>query len=306
MKKGWILFAFVLISHIVTGQQQTTYNKKGDEAMAREDYREAKMWYEEGVINCDLYSIDKITQIWRNQSSMRVSMRSLITKCYDCLTTKSAENDTTAIRNLIYYHKEGIGVPENKTLASYWTQRLAFLSKDADLTDLYERPELKKDRESNFFIGYNYSVEAPFGLTFGSVGKTMGWYARIKSNLSFTGYDRDTNNQGLSDVDSQFRFEKSKINAHIGTAGVIFKWSDQIHSSIGLGYGVRELLWYYSIYDDDKKSSEGWSKNVEASHKGLVTELDVIWSFGSMFISVGGHSVNFKYVDLNAGVGVYF
>ena len=31
-------------------QQRTEYNRKGDEAMKRLDYSDAKMWYEEGRI----------------------------------------------------------------------------------------------------------------------------------------------------------------------------------------------------------------------------------------------------------------
>lgn len=46
-------------------QQQTEYNRKGDEAMRRQDYRMATMWYEEGVIQCDSYSIDQLTTIWK-------------------------------------------------------------------------------------------------------------------------------------------------------------------------------------------------------------------------------------------------
>ena len=30
-------------------QRQTEYNRKGDEALERKDYRDAKMWFEEGV-----------------------------------------------------------------------------------------------------------------------------------------------------------------------------------------------------------------------------------------------------------------
>lgn len=42
-------------------QQRTEYNRKGDEAMKRLDYSDAKMWYEEGVSQCDAYSIDQLT-----------------------------------------------------------------------------------------------------------------------------------------------------------------------------------------------------------------------------------------------------
>lgn len=308
MKKSWILLFFSLVTFSIAGQQVSDYNKKGDEAISRANYSDAKMWYEEGVVSCDLYSINKITQIWREKPEMRISMRSLVSKCYDCLTTKSAENDTTAIRILIHYHQEGIGIPQNKTLASYWVQRLSYLSKDADLTGLYDQTAvLKKERETKFFIGYNYSLEAPFGLSFGSVGKEWGWYVRMKSNLSFTGSDTENNNQGfITPTQTLYKFDKEKTNVHIGTIGVIYKWTDQIHSSVGVGYGMRDLLWHYVMYEEEKQMSNGWSKNTEASHKGVVAEIDLIWNFGKTFVSTGVHTVNFKYVDLNAGIGVYF
>lgn len=283
------------------------YNIKGDEAMQQANYSDAKMWYEEGVVHCDLYSINKITQIWLDKPEMRISMRSLVTKCYECLTEKSTENDTLAIRNIILYHKEGIGIPQNKTLASYWTQRLSYLSKDADLTGLYEQPVLKKERSTSFFLGYNYSIEAPFGLTIGTVGNKWGWYARFKSNLSFESTNVENNNQGFTtSIQDQYQFDKDKINCHIGTAGVIYKWSEEIHTSVGVGYGVRDLLWHYTTYSNDKQSGEGWSKNIEGSEKGMVAEADFIWSFGNMFVSTGCQVMNFKYIDLNAGIGVYF
>lgn len=307
MKKGWILLVFALIVSVASGQQQTEYNIKGDAAMERADYTDAKMWYEEGVAYCDLYSIDKITDIWRSNPEMRVSMRSLVNKCFNCLTTKSAENDTTAIRTLIHYHKEGIGVPNNKTLASYWTQRLAQLSRYSDISNLYEQPALKKERQMDFFIGYNYSIEAPFGLTFGAVGKRMGWYMRLKSNFSFAKSDKENNDFTLTpNISDLYKFDKDKVNSHAGSAGFIYKWTDAFHTSVGVGYGVRDLLWHYSVYSEGTIQSEGWSKNKDSSNEGVLAEVDLIWSFGKMFVSAGCYTVNFKYVDLNAGIGVYF
>lgn len=307
MKKGWILLFFALLGYTVSAQQQTSYNKKGDEAMQRADYSDAKMWYEEGVINCDLYSIEKITKIWREQPDIRPSLRSLINKCFNCLTEKSAENDTTAIKNLIYYHQEGIGVPENKTLAAYWIQRLGYLSQESDVFSAYERPVAQPVRQNEFFIGYNYSMETPFGLTFGAVGKKMGWYVRVKSNLSFAGYNGDNNNQGLKpQISGLYLFDKKEVNSHSGSAGVILKLSKKLHASVGLGYGLRDVLWHHISYEEEKKTGEGWTKNIDDSCNGILAEMDLIWDFGNWFISAGGHTVNFEYIDLNAGIGVYF
>ncbi|MDD4116062.1 MAG: hypothetical protein PHG27_10805 [Massilibacteroides sp.] len=307
MKRLWVLFVFALISYELAGQQLATYNKKGDDALARTDYSDAKMWFEEGVVNCDLYSIDKITQIWRTQTEMRGTMRSLMNKCFNCLTTKSVANDTTAIKILILYHKEGIGVVQNKNLATYWSQRLTFLTKGTNPSNTNEQQTFREEKQSNFFIGYNYSIETPFGITFGTIGRKLGWYARIKSNLSFATSDGENNNQSLiPQIENPYLFDKEKINAHAGSAGVIYKYTDQFQASIGVGYGVRNLLWHYITYKDDEKSGEGWSKNVEASYNGVLAEVDLIWRFGNMFISGGCYTVNFKYVDLNAGIGVYF
>jgi hypothetical protein len=147
----------------------------------------------------------------------------------------------------------------------------------------------------------------PFGITFGNVGKKLGWYARVKSNLSFANYEDENNNQSLTtQIDHPYLFDREKRNAHAGTMGVIYKWSRPFHTSIGLGYGVRDILWHYITYDDDVVSGEGWSKNIDASNSGIVAEMDVFWRFGNMFISGGCYTLNFKYVDLNAGIGVYF
>ena len=107
MKRLWILFIMFVsvLPEYLMAQQQTEYNRKGDEAMRLQDYRKATMWYEEGVIQCDPYSIDKLTTIWKNNKKMRSSMRGLMSRCFDCLRDKATiESDTTAISQLIHYY----------------------------------------------------------------------------------------------------------------------------------------------------------------------------------------------------------
>ena len=58
MKRLWILTLFVALPMCLLAQQKTEYNRKGDEAMKRLDYSDARMWYEEGVVQCDPYSIE--------------------------------------------------------------------------------------------------------------------------------------------------------------------------------------------------------------------------------------------------------
>ena len=113
-------------------QQRTEYNRKGDEAMKRLDYSDAKMWYEEGVSQCDAYSIDQLTTIWLSNERMRPSMRSLMNKCLNCLTVKATEDDPDAISKLIIYYSEGIGTPKSEELATYWKEYQEMLLKPAE------------------------------------------------------------------------------------------------------------------------------------------------------------------------------
>lgn len=65
MKRLWILTLFVALPMCLLAQQKTEYNRKGDEAMKRLDYSDARMWYEEGVVQCDPYRaahIDLVSQ----------------------------------------------------------------------------------------------------------------------------------------------------------------------------------------------------------------------------------------------------
>ena len=57
MKRKITIWLVWLWLPLLAWAQDKTYNQKGDEAMQRQDYREAKMWYEEGVSQCDAYSI---------------------------------------------------------------------------------------------------------------------------------------------------------------------------------------------------------------------------------------------------------
>ena len=62
MKRLWILTLFVALPMCLLAQQKTEYNRKGDEAMKRLDYSDARMWYEEGVVQYRAAHIDLVSQ----------------------------------------------------------------------------------------------------------------------------------------------------------------------------------------------------------------------------------------------------
>lgn len=119
----FLLLLFLIIGPLnLSAQRLTEYNEKGNEALSRNDLADAKMWFEEGVSFCDSYSIDKLTTIWIENEQFRIPMRSLMTKCLNCLNIKATENDTASIARLILYYEHGIGTPESPELANYWEE----------------------------------------------------------------------------------------------------------------------------------------------------------------------------------------
>ena len=323
MKRYLFLLFLLALALDLSAQQLSDYNRKGDDAMKRKDYTDAKMWYEEGVSRCDSYSIGKLTQFWLLDSQMHPSMRSLMDKCLNCLTVKANENDTTAITQLILYYSEGIGTSKNDDLAAYWKDQKEKLlhpvivqtppteveKHDTIITEV--RPE---KTHFDFFLGYAYSPQAPYGLTFGSVGKHIGWYVRFKTNMKFRDFTDKCNDKGeilnFSNADSQSynATGQKQSNTFAGTVGIVFRCAPWLFITTGAGYGQRSLLYSFTThnYDNFDNQAEIWCKNTDSSYKGIAAECDVMLKFGSFFISSGCSTINFKYVDLNAGAGVFF
>lgn len=319
MNKLWILILYLACPLGLLAQQSAAYNKKGDEAMKRQDYSDAKMWYEEGVSQCDPYSIRRLTAIWLEKERMRPSMRSLMNKCLNCLNVKATENDTAAVVQLITYYAEGIGTPKNDELATYWQERLQTLRRRAETLSAEPAPAGGSRRSRmEFFAGYAYAVESPYGLTVGGMARRVGWYVRFKTNMSFQNHDYACTNDGVltdfptgNESYSSDPSKKNKINSLQAMAGMLVKCTPWLYVSTGLGYGQRELLHPFATHSKDNYHDENaqrklWAKNMDSSYTGIAAEADLIGRWHSFFLSAGCNTINFKYIDLNMGVGMFF
>jgi hypothetical protein len=320
MKRILMILLLLPITIVMVAQQKSEYNNKGDDAMKRLDYRDARMWYEEGVVQCDLYSINQLTTIWLSDEEMRPSMRSLMNKCLNCLNAKGAEGDTVAVSKLILYYSEGIGTPKNEDLTQYWQKRLdsfrntTIESSPSVAQEKKPTPKLEKAKEPmNFFVGYAFSKEAPYGLTVGGIQGSIGWFVRLRSNLSFKSSDGKCRDKGVIDGtlpgNPIFKFtNEKKVNCSSALAGIVIKCLPWMYTSVGLGYGSRTLLCQYNTIDADDYTLQKsyWCKNEDYSYQGLAADFDVMLKFGSVFVSGGCSTINFKYADLNAGVGLFF
>ena len=314
MEKMKIPNILILLLVLFSGplMAQTDYNKKGDEAMRNQDYRKASMWYEEGVMRCDSYSIEQLTTIWKQNEEMRSSMRGLMSKCFDCLRDKATiDGDTTAISQLVFYYREGVGTIASEEQAKNWSDHLEKLRQPKETTTSI--PAKKNPKQPmKFFVGYAYSIEAPYGLTVGGVGRRLGWYARFKSDFSSGDYTNECRgDRELVTIpeDAAYRFTNNKKSSNKAlSAGLVVKCAPWLYTSVGVGYGERKLLYEYNTipYSDSQRTETFWAKNTDYSYSGIVAELDFMVKFGPMFVSVGCNTLKFEYVDLNAGLGVFF
>lgn len=77
-------------------------------------------------------------------------------------------------------------------MAQSWQDRLETLRKPVEPVFYPSANPIKPDTPKEpmkFFIGYAYSIEAPYGLTVGGVKSRLGWFLRFKTNLGFKEYD---------------------------------------------------------------------------------------------------------------------
>jgi hypothetical protein len=298
----------------MTAQQQTEYNRKGDEAMKLLDYSDARLFYGEGMPGCDMYSIRQLTTIWVANEQMRTSMYNLMNQCMSCLRVKATENDTTAISSLIFYYTEGIGTPKSDELAAYWAERLHELRQPAAAEPIAALPETLR-LPIRFFAGYTYSVFAPVGVTMGGVGKRFGGYLRFKTNLSFQSNAKFTGNApGGIPEETLLKAVDKKYNAYAVTGGLVMRYQP-FSFSLGLGYWRRDEVYRYEEVDDlgNGKGIYSWYEKADAPYKGIALEVDGMMEFGRLYVTAGSNLMNFKdgnklkfNNDVNVGIGVFF
>ena len=313
--KKFIILSLMLLPFAVKAQWQTEYNRNGDEAMERKDYGDAKFWYEEGVANCDRYSIDKLTEIWMLDESMRISMRTVMGRCLSCLNEQALAKDSLAIRQLIDYYSEGIGTAKNEISANHWKEQLEQLRRP--VIDILT-PNGSKER-MRFFAGYHASPVAPYGIQVGGMGKSVGWYIRLRSNFVFqeTQYDYTVvqNLLKIEELDNKGALyrataENVKKTYLTGSVGIMLKVASNMFISAGAGYWDRKDAREFIEVNDDGSAipgTSGWARLRNSSMNGVMLDLDGTYVIsGKFYGTLGASLMDFKYVYPSIGIGIFF
>lgn len=328
MKKiVWLLLLF--IPFVAEAQRQTEYNRKGDEAMKLKDYQIAKFWYEEGVLDCDRYSIDQLASIWMAEESMRLSMEPVMNRCLTCLVEAATERkDTLAMKKLVVYYTEGIGTISSEPSAIYWKEQLGQYRRP--FYPAVAPPEKKKREPMRFFAGYHTSFAAPYGIQLGAMNKNWGFYVRFRTNMSFHSDYQETcqngeNGKGVISAFPSDQYEflredgtpapkdgsvKGVSSTYVVTAGCMIHVFSKAYLSLGVGYAERNVFYRYGVINP--KHSEdydvvGWAKNTDVSIQGIALDVDAHVAFTKhIYGSAGCTFLSFEKVTPNIGIGFVF
>lgn len=317
MKKILVLLILIIFTVNAVAQQYATYNQRGDEALAQKNYVSARMWYGEGLAYCDMYSIQKLTEIWLENIEMRSSMGNIMKRSFDCLQKNAEARDSTALKTLLLYYNNEIAVVSDKEKIAYWEDRLNEIRNpygiDPTAISSFNTPPGPR---MSFFAGYAFSGEMPFGISIGGIQDKFGWYVRMRTNFSFENAPFECsleNDQAVingAPNDKAFEYDSkrsNKTNAISGSAGFIYKTNSWLSLSIGIGYGERSLLSPFVMKDKISGLEEFiYCHNETYSSKGILTEADAMLHYKKFYLSIGCNTINFDYVDLNAGIGIFF
>ncbi|MDR3341141.1 MAG: hypothetical protein LBT25_13825 [Candidatus Symbiothrix sp.] len=313
MKKRFIVF-FIFSACILSIRAQD-YNIQGDKAMEKKDYQDARSWYSDGLESCNIYSIQRLTEIWKLLPDMRESMRYPMLKSFECLKQLAEKKNQEAMMLILDYYNLGIGVERDTVQAAFWL--LEAFPKDyrteipensgSEAKIVKSQKSLLSDR-FYLFPAYTATPTMPVGATIGMFDK-YGFYLTYRTSIESVNYEyKCTNSEvvGIGIEKPPFRFEKEKWISSMFSGGIFIPLrKDKWYFSIGGGYGVRD--YYREIITEQQFKSglqNAWCYNTEASYKGALFEVGALFKWKKLIITGGVNSVKFKDLDIYLGLGV--
>lgn len=159
-------------------------------------------------------------------------------------------------------------------------------------------------------VGYSLAPQLSYGGMIGQMYHGIGWYINGRSNFNFVPSAELSCDKGGFIKGSGLPFYSGRtstihymINGGFMLDFLELDWSpnNRFHTFgfyIGGGYGKRELQW---------ETTDGvWVKYEPTSHSGFSGNIGLFGSFYGVTLNVGVNTINFKYLDLEAGIGLMF
>ncbi|MDR3129765.1 MAG: hypothetical protein LBU03_05965 [Tannerellaceae bacterium] len=314
----------LVLTASLSAQYKAPYNADADEALARGDYSDARMYFSEGLQSCDLYSVGGLIWIWVDNPGMRPSMQNLIDRCHQCLSDNLA--DTSVITLLEIGYAAGIFLRPGRELSALrypLSVDMSVAPKPIDsvakVTKTTVIPGFPKKRPL-ILLAYSGSKETPLGLSIGFLyPQKWGFYTRYKcSHVIFHKplYRIRQFPDKLTVIDPMPEKEAISIvadgmpkwfNSYRLTTGLLYEVPYHILLSAGIGYGQRIQLYSYTLTDKQSgRSSTAWCTYPDYNYRGMTIEADLSLRHKKLFVGFGCAVVDFAYAEINLGIGLLF
>ena len=156
-------------------------------------------------------------------------------------------------------------------------------------------------------IGYSVAPQLSYGAMIGQMYKGYGWYLKGRSNFHFapsTSLVCDAN--GSIDGEKLFFSGNTSATHYAVSGGFMMNFIEQKAKNkfntfgcyIGGGYGKREIQW---------ETADGkWVTYAPTSYKGFAGDFGVLGSVYGVTLNVGLSTINFRYLELEVGIGFMF
>ena len=171
----------------------------------------------------------------------------------------------------------------------------------------------KKSRINTFVVaeaGYAFAPQWSFGGMLGQMYNGLGWYVKGRSNFQFGHHATDglvCEQGGLINGELPFYSGRTAAKEWLFNAGFVVDFlgkqrmqykNNMIGLYVGAGYGMRELLW--------EKSNGDWVKYNPTSASGVSAGAGVIGSVAGVTLTAGVNTIQFKYLEIEFGIGYTF
>jgi hypothetical protein len=173
---------------------------------------------------------------------------------------------------------------------------------------------LKKKPRINTFVvaeaGYAFAPQWGFGGMLGQMYNGLGWYVKGRSNFHFGHHATNGlvgEQGGLINGELPFYSGRTAKKEWLINAGFVIDFlgkkrmnykNNMIGLYVGAGYGMRELLW--------EKSNGDWVKYNPTSASGVSVGAGVIGSVAGVTLTAGVNTIQFKYLEIEFGIGYTF
>ena len=305
----------------IYAQSSTSYNIQGNQALQNKDYQIARSWFSEGLVSCDIYSIQKLVEIWKEQSSMRESMRLPMQVSFSCLESLAEAGNPEAMFLLRDFYGEGIAIEKDSIKASYWIREYGIsqgipvgdqdTSGELSLTKL-PRKSLLSNRFSSF-LTYTYSPTMTYGFTAGICFDKIGGYVSGRNNFQSVDAAYECNNTRVPVIEIEnppYEFNRESWHSQMITGGLLYPVvKNRLFLSVGGGYGKRDYYREIRVAGNNNFSTGNtseWCYNMEASYKGLTLEAGGMFIWKKLVALAGINSTQFKDLDMYIGLGLTF